>query len=386
VHDLRNFIEFADQGPKAIASVVRGSQDGYDSPFEQYVADGLRAKGWETRSQIGVSRFRIDLGVVHPDRPGDYLVGVECDGATYHRAATARDRDKVRSEILRGLGWHLVRVWSTEWWVDREGALERLHQSISTILEESRVAFATLERTKAEAAVAAAQAMAAEGAAIAESDTTESSDEDGDAVVTQAASADLDDSESLLIPLVADGPVHEVGASLQSAYRKADLSDLESSLRPELFQDAAYDATLEALIQRIVEQEAPILDKLLVDRVARAHGFKRSGRLINERVLDLTERRHHLSHDPELDHADFVWLNAGDCECWNSYRVPTSDDDIRHIEEIAMEELAVAAREIRGDDISVGVARKFHVRRLSNEARSRIVAATDKNIRAVPND
>src|SRR6185312_4255436 len=80
VQDLRHFIEFAHQGPKAIAAAVRGSQGEHESPFEQYVAEGLRAKGWETHPQIGVSRFRIDLGVVHPDRPGDYLAGIECDG------------------------------------------------------------------------------------------------------------------------------------------------------------------------------------------------------------------------------------------------------------------------------------------------------------------
>ncbi|MCS5880691.1 hypothetical protein LNP17_11790 [Klebsiella variicola subsp. variicola] len=50
------------------------------------------------------------MGIVHPDKPGDYLVGVECDGATYHSAATARDRDKVRSAILQGLGWKLLRL------------------------------------------------------------------------------------------------------------------------------------------------------------------------------------------------------------------------------------------------------------------------------------
>lgn len=109
VADLKHFIEFAQRGPMALAQAVRGSVGGYDSPFEETVANGLRNKGWQVVSQIGVSPFRIDLGIVHPDKPGDYLVGIECDGATYHSAATARDRDKVRSAILQGLGWKLLR-------------------------------------------------------------------------------------------------------------------------------------------------------------------------------------------------------------------------------------------------------------------------------------
>jgi very-short-patch-repair endonuclease len=178
VHDLRHFIEFAHWGPKAITTAVRGSVGDFDSPFEQFVAEGLRAKGWVTHPQIGVSRFRIDLGVVHPDRPGDYLVGVECDGATYHSAATARDRDKVRSEILRSLGWQLVRVWSTEWWVDRDGALERLHSAITTELVGQRARAAELQQAREIQAAAAAKAKATEGAAIAERDSAHDQDSD----------------------------------------------------------------------------------------------------------------------------------------------------------------------------------------------------------------
>lgn len=65
-------------------------------------------------------------------------MGVECDGAAYHSAATARDRDKVRQAILETLGWKLLRVWSTDWWVDKAGAMEKLHAAISRLLEADR--------------------------------------------------------------------------------------------------------------------------------------------------------------------------------------------------------------------------------------------------------
>ncbi len=68
VADLKHFIEFAQRGPEALSQAVRGSVGGYDSPFEEAVANGLRRKGWHVVPQIGVSRFRIDLGIVHPDK------------------------------------------------------------------------------------------------------------------------------------------------------------------------------------------------------------------------------------------------------------------------------------------------------------------------------
>jgi very-short-patch-repair endonuclease len=138
VRDLKHFIEFAERGPRALAEAVQGSVGGFDSPFEAAVAEALTNKGWQVVTQIGVSRFRLDLGIVHPDRPGDYLVGVECDGAAYHSAATARDRDKVRQAILEGLGWKLLRVWSTDWWVDKASATEKLHRAMTTLLETDR--------------------------------------------------------------------------------------------------------------------------------------------------------------------------------------------------------------------------------------------------------
>lgn len=368
VQDLRHFIEFAQQGPKAIAAAVRGSQGEHESPFEQYVAEGLRAKGWETHPQIGVSRFRIDLGVVHPDRPGDYMAGIECDGATYHSAATARDRDKIRAEILRSLGWRLVRVWSTEWWVDREGALERLHQSIRAVLEESRTA---LKRQKPDTAVAVVTAAQSLGQGNVSGPSDDYVNRRFSALPTLAPASE-GDAPSLR--RVARGPA-QTSVPARRTYRSADVAFLKSSLRADLFQDGSYDAILEDLIRRILDQEAPMLDSLLVDRVARLHGFKRSGRLIRERVLEIAERHYHFEKDSQLEHGEFVWLSPDDAQRWNCYRVPAGDDDIRHIEEIALAELAAAARAERGSDLPAQVARLFRIRRLSNAARTRIAVA-----------
>jgi len=87
----------------------------YDSEFEAQVARALQSKGLDVRKQVGCGGFRIDLALVDPERPGSYVLGIECDGATYHSSANARDRDRLRQEVLEGLGWTICRIWSTDW-------------------------------------------------------------------------------------------------------------------------------------------------------------------------------------------------------------------------------------------------------------------------------
>lgn len=372
VRDLRHFVEFAFRGPKALAAAVHGSMGSYESPFEEFVADGLRHKGWETHPQIGVSRFRIDLGVVNPDWPGDYLIGVECDGATYHSAATARDRDKVRAEILRGLGWRLLRVWSTEWWVNPGGALDRLDQAIRAELEEWR-ANSVDKRDEADAVRAGYKL-----------DLTGPSADDGTAKHTVSGANKSSDDDELdqdaepepdTLRHIARQANLPDRPSAQRVYRKADLTVFRPVLRPADFQEPAYDETLGQLVHAVLEAEAPILDKALVGRIARAHGFRRSGRLIRDRVLALAKRRYHFQADADPEHGAFVWVSADDPLRWDIFRVPERDEDVRFIEEIPIEELAAAARTVRGDDLPVEVARIFGVLRLSAAARARLERA-----------
>ncbi|MBX9787609.1 MAG: DUF4011 domain-containing protein [Pirellulales bacterium] len=113
---LRAYLDFAERGTQALAAAI--SDDGlrdFDSPFEESVAAALRTVGLDVRSQVGCAKYRIDLAIVHPQEKGRYLLGVECDGASYHSSVVARDRDRLRQEILTGLGWQILRIWSTDW-------------------------------------------------------------------------------------------------------------------------------------------------------------------------------------------------------------------------------------------------------------------------------
>ncbi|MEB0031356.1 DUF3320 domain-containing protein [Undibacterium sp. RTI2.1] len=358
VRDLKHFIEFANRGPRALAEAVQGSVGGYDSPFEEAVAEGLRRKGWEVIPQIGVSRFRIDLGIVHPDRLGDYLLGVECDGATYHSAATARDRDKVRSAILQGLGWKLLRVWSTDWWIDKDGALERLHASINAQLQVSRATPLPTFKLTAPVIVELQQPSVEKDLLV-----------DTAAVTTMSNIAN-----STQPPELHFARFNKSNVSVSAKqYRVTDFADLSHQINAELFYSDEYNSVLATLIDRVLAHEAPILDSLLVQRIARAHGFLRSGRLIRERVLELVEQKYHLQLDAAK--ALFVWKNKQHCQDWAHYRTPASDNDVRSIEEIAMEELKAAASIVSAEDHALEVARLFGVKRLTSTARSKIEEA-----------
>ena len=113
-----------------------------DSDFEIFVIDQIRAMGCIPVPQVGVAGYFVDIGVRHPDWPHGYVLGVECDGATYHSAKSARDRDRLRQQVLEDLGWKLHRIWSTDWFNDPRKEAERLRAVIAETLAElkSRVA------------------------------------------------------------------------------------------------------------------------------------------------------------------------------------------------------------------------------------------------------
>ncbi|WP_158672361.1 MULTISPECIES: DUF4011 domain-containing protein [Devosia] len=107
-----------------------------DSEFEVFVIKQLRSMGFVPVPQVGVAGFRIDIGIKHPTWPHGYIMGVECDGAAYHSSRSARDRDRLREQVLNGLGWKLHRIWSTDWFNDPAKEAERLRQAVTARLDD----------------------------------------------------------------------------------------------------------------------------------------------------------------------------------------------------------------------------------------------------------
>lgn len=132
---LRDFLRYAKERTLAGGRFANREPD---SDFEIEVAARLRGHGLEVHPQVGVAGYFLDMAVVHPDRPGCYLLAIECDGATYHSAKSARDRDRLRQGVLEGLGWSFHRIWSTDWFRNPRGEAERVHSKIANLLETER--------------------------------------------------------------------------------------------------------------------------------------------------------------------------------------------------------------------------------------------------------
>lgn len=236
---LKRFLDFAKTG---IMDTPSATGLDADSPFEEDVAQVIRSLGYTADPQVGSAGFRIDIGVRHPDRPGQYLVAVECDGATYHSALWARERDRLRQSILENLGWHFHRIWSTDWFHDRSREIERLKASLKS-----------------------ARIKAADGIQV-----TGSNAESAD------TSVELEEESKNLNALDIEH------LSMQSPpYIRADFT-VESSVQPH---EVSVGDLAEVVI-RIVEIEGPIHENEIARRVASAFGLLRAGK----RIVEATNR------------------------------------------------------------------------------------------------
>jgi very-short-patch-repair endonuclease len=143
VRTFKDYLTYAHGG----ASYTDASGGEPDSDFEVFVAEALDSAGYEVVHQVGVEGFRIDLGVRHADYPNGFIAGIECDGASFHRGLTVRDRDRIRQSVLEAMGWKIYRIWSTDWFADPARERERL----LAFLGECRAAFAAGDALRPEA-------------------------------------------------------------------------------------------------------------------------------------------------------------------------------------------------------------------------------------------
>ncbi len=289
VKHLKGFLDYAARGHQAILeSVTVDSSRGFDSPFEEQVYDALTALGWTVHKQVGVGGFFIDLAVVDPDRPGAYLLGIECDGAAYHSARSARDRDRIRQSILESLGWSLHRIWSTDWWTQRNEELRRLEEALRRAqFEEKKAAHLALSFS--------------------------AKPED---VLPERRSDD--DAETVTI-----WPDYAAPWKSPVALPVRDKAEFYSSTQ---------SATIVAQIDQVVAQAAPIPLAALARHIATAWEFGRTTNKLKSRVLEFGRRAQCF-----VDEDEVFWRSRNQKAAWQGFRY--SDGESRDVTDIAPVEL-----------------------------------------------
>lgn len=254
VQILKQFLTYAETGQ--IPSTTTSRED-TESPFEDEVRRFLVDHGHQVHAQIGCAGFRVDLAIVDQERPGEYIVGVECDGAMYHSSRVARDRDRLRQQILEGLGWRIVRVWSTDWFQEPGPSRERL----LAMIEEKRCE----PRPNPVAHVI---------------DPPKARTNPTDTDLDESGSGEMEgDSGDDAAPVPDTAPGQTIN-TLAPPY--VICSDLRTDALGDILKCSS--AGLAGLVARVVEVEGPVHRDVVVQRIRTAFGLKRAGKNIEAAV------------------------------------------------------------------------------------------------------
>lgn len=127
VRALKNFLKYAET---RVLEISKETGKAIDSPFEDEVLAALKERNYLVEPQVGTAGYFIDLAIKDPERPGRYILAIECDGASYHSSRSARDRDRLRQGVLEGLGWRFHRIWSTDWFRNQRQEIDRMVDAI----------------------------------------------------------------------------------------------------------------------------------------------------------------------------------------------------------------------------------------------------------------
>jgi very-short-patch-repair endonuclease len=334
---LQRYLDYAARGPASLALEIGESGLDAESPFEEEVIRTIRAWGYEVEPQVGSAGYRVDIGVKSTQRSGQFALGVECDGAMYHSSKVARDRDRLRQEVLERLGWRIHRIWGTAWYRNRPEQELRLRAAIEEAIS-GEAAPADQRRMRP---VVSSQDVAFEAVALDEAPMWASPYEVADPV----------------------GPARHIEMHVPEA-----------------------QADLRRMILEVVAVEGPVLDELVLQRVREAWGVGRAGHRIRDafwgEVLALSRRG-------AIEDVEEGFLASAENQLTN-VRVPGDEADGRRgVNEVPRAELKLAvlnltrdAQRVSRDELTSAVARLFGWNRRGGDIAAALDAALNELVRA----
>lgn len=280
---LRAFLEYAVRGTLPCATQSPSLAPG---GIHESICQALQQAGYEARTMVGHSGYRIDVGVIHPKDPEQYLLGILLDGPAYGSAKTTRDRELAQISVLQGLGWHIHRIWTADWWDNRGKELQRLLALLEELLSQ----------------------------------TPE---------IPQAQPEPVPTKQAVLASL----PKEEDAAPV---YRAALLPcrpmSLENWMLPE------QDAAILSALKTVLEQESPISESLLQRRVLQSFGISRASARVQARLVLLTDSLNTIV--TWQDNQKFYWLS--DPDAYEGFRTAAPGDGRREAKDVPWQEAANA--------------------------------------------
>ena len=299
VEGLKGFLEFAETGNLPIVAGAVNKKE--TNVMVDQICDALAQKGYVTDAFVGRSNFKVDIAVATSDDPEKYILGILCDGRNYYETKTTRDREIVQPGVLRMLNWRVMRVYSIDWYENRERALEQILQELKSV----------------------------------ETGTDLSEGEPKEEVASYIFDAEK---------------IKDAGISEQTVRNKAmrpykECGTTFAAVDKDSFNP--YHERYVQIVKKILKVEQPATEADLCKRLAKAIGFGHAGANVQRAVAYAVSK---LYQDPlSIDCVYSFWLDEESAKDYQNYRAPSS----RSITEIPAIEIANAIREVIDEEFSL---------------------------------
>lgn len=384
VESLKDFLEFVEKGQLQGEYVETRVQK--DQGIMEHICQSILDGGYQYQKAVGHSKFKVDIAVMNPYNPKEYLLGIMLDGETYRQSSNTKDREVAQISILNGLGWELHRIWTMDWWDNREKELSKLMQILD---ERKEIAFQIYQEQYVNDTVKAGEApVEIISHVIAEASSSDMSLED-ESVISEEQMKDtapgaeetklemkIDAEESAeekqedevmpdqrpfiaaeehfvsqnSILVAADVKVASGKKETAAAITQVSPAKLEYRVQEYISADvdvtelAAADyvkrenqALIADKIQQIVDAEAPITYERLMKKTLRAFHIARS----SQQTLEATDKalKKVFVHMNKQGGVKFCWRKDQDPAQYIVYRNDMNSDDKRSVDEICQQEL-----------------------------------------------
>lgn len=333
VAGLKGFLEFAEKGKLAV--VQRASSDNIaDSTITKRIAEAIRNMGYKVKCSIGCSEFKVDIGIIDPDNDNEYLLGILLDGHNSLNSSTAQDKFVLQPEVLKGLGWNIMRIWTLDWLDDKERVIKAIKNAIENAPKQ--------EKTKTESVKP---------------------------TVFAAADFEKEDASKLI-------------SAACKPYVSAVVNTMGISDEYYLPQNKWK---IKNLAEKIIADEAPISRKLLMKKVLNAWSITRGGSKVESIFLDaMNTIPTNITADEDRT---FIWKKDQLPEQYEIYRVDSEETTKRSIDDISSYEILNAVTEVLCEQISLSetdlikeTAKKFGYSRTGGVIESTVKFAIQKGI------